>query len=52
MIKDFLYYNPVKVVFGEGKLNEVGMYAQEYGKKAIIVTTGTLFKETGLVDRL
>lgn len=52
MVKDFMYYNPVKVVFGEGKLNETGIYACEYGKKAIIVTTGTFFKESGLVDRL
>ena len=52
MVKDFMYYNPVKVVFGEGKLNETGIYASEYGRKAIIVTTGTFFKESGLVDRL
>ncbi|UCF97804.1 MAG: iron-containing alcohol dehydrogenase [Spirochaetaceae bacterium] len=52
MIKDFMYYNPVKLVFGEGKLEEAGKWAKEYGKKAVIVTTGTLFKESGLVDRL
>ena len=52
MIKDFIYYNPVKLVFGEGKLKEAGTWAKMYGKKAIIVTTGTLFKESGLVDRL
>jgi alcohol dehydrogenase len=52
MIKDFFYYNPVKIVFGEGKLQEAGKYALMYGKKALIVTTGTMFKESGLVDRL
>ncbi|TFG63431.1 MAG: iron-containing alcohol dehydrogenase [Spirochaetales bacterium] len=52
MIRDFFYYNPVKIVFGEGKLNEAGTYAQAYGKKAVIVTTGNFFKESGLVDRL
>ncbi len=52
MINEFFYYNPVKIVFGEGKLQEAGKYAQMYGKKALIVTTGTLFKENGLVDRL
>jgi alcohol dehydrogenase len=52
MIKEFFYYNPVKLVFGEGKLQEAGKYAKMYGKKALIVTTGTLFKESGLVDRL
>src|SRR4030042_5651684 len=52
MIKDFFYYNPVKLVFGEGKLAEAGKFAKMYGKKALIVTTGTLFKENGLGDRL
>ncbi len=52
MIKEFFYYNPVKLVFGEGKLQEAGKYALMYGKKALIVTTGTMFKESGLVDRL
>lgn len=52
MIKDFVYYTPMKLVFGEGKLNEAGTYARAYGQKAIIVTTGGLFKENGLVDRL
>jgi alcohol dehydrogenase class IV len=52
MIKEFTYYNPVKLVFGEGKFAEAGKYARLYGKKALIVTTGNLFKENGLVDRL
>lgn len=52
MFKDFMYYIPVRVVFGQGKLNETGDYVKEYGEKALIVTTGTFFKENGLVDRL
>lgn len=52
MFKDFFYHNPVKIVFGEGKLAEAGQYAKQYGSKAIIVTTGYLFKESGLVDRV
>jgi alcohol dehydrogenase len=52
MIKDFVYHTPMKLVFGEGKLDEAGEYARQYGKKAIIVTTGPLFKENGLVQRL
>ncbi len=52
MIKDFVYHTPMKLVFGEGKLNEAGEFARLYGKKAIIVTTGNLFKENGLVQRL
>jgi alcohol dehydrogenase len=52
MIKEFNYYVPVKLVFGEGVLNQAGEHVSAFGKKALIVTTGNLFKETGLVDRL
>ncbi|MGI6777123.1 MAG: iron-containing alcohol dehydrogenase [Acetivibrionales bacterium] len=52
MVNNFMYYVPVRVVFGQGKLNETGIYAKQYGKKALIVTTGTFFKENGLVERL
>jgi alcohol dehydrogenase class IV len=52
MIKEFSYYVPVKLVFGEGKLATAGEEAKILGKKALIVTTGDLFKKNGLVDRL
>jgi len=52
MFKDFFYFVPVKVVFGQGKLNETGNYVKQYGKKALIVTTGTFFQTSGLVGRL
>ena len=52
MIKGFNHYVPVKVVFGAGKLNEAGTLTAQYGSKALIVTTGPFFKESGLVDRL
>ena len=51
---DFNYYEPVKLFFGKGKLSELGENAKLYGKKALIVTTGTgLFsKKTELIDRI
>lgn len=52
MVNNFLYYVPVKVVFGAGKLNEAGGYVKQYGSKALIVTTGPFFKQNGLVDRV
>lgn len=52
MFKNFLYHVPVKVVFGEGTLNIAGEHVKQYGTKALIVSTGTFFKENGLVDRL
>ena len=52
MVQGFSYFVPVKFVFGEGKLGAAGEEAKVYGKKALIVTTGDLFKKSGLVDRL
>lgn len=52
MINNFNYYVPVKVVFGAGKLNELGQYVSQYGKKALIVTTGPFFRDNGLVERI
>ncbi|MBN2050611.1 MAG: iron-containing alcohol dehydrogenase [Spirochaetales bacterium] len=52
MIKQFDFHVPVKLVFGEGRHKELGPLVRQYGKKALIVTTGPLFKETGLVQRL
>lgn len=37
-MENFEYYNPVKVVFGDGVLSQIGTYAAAYGKKAMIVT--------------
>ena len=52
MIKKFDYYVPVRLVFGEGTLNRAGEMTAKYGKKAMIVTTGDFFKDSGLVGRL
>lgn len=47
-MNQFEYYNPVKVVFGEGTLKEVGKYAAMYGKRALLVSYGyrEYFKQT------
>ena len=37
-MENFEYYNPVKVVFGDGVLSQIGSYAASYGKKAMLVT--------------
>lgn len=48
----FCYYLPVNIVFGRGRLNKVGLYCQDYGKKALIVTGKKSTKESGVLDRL
>lgn len=52
MIRNFTFFVPVKLVFGEGKLEAAGEEAKAFGKKALVVTTGDYFIKTGLVDRL
>lgn len=52
MFKNFSYFIPTRVVFGQGALNETGTYVKQYGTKALIVTTGPFFQESGLVARL
>jgi alcohol dehydrogenase len=52
MLQNFNYYVPVRIVFGPGKLQEAGEHVKQYGNKALIVTTGPFFKQSGLVDRL
>ena len=37
-MENFEYYNPVKVVFGAGVLEQTGTYAAQYGKHAMLVT--------------
>ena len=43
---------PVHIVFGAKKLDSVGEHAKACGSKALIVTTGPFFQESGLVDRV
>lgn len=40
-MENFEYYNPVKVVFGNGAVEKIGEYASLYGKKAMLVTYDT-----------
>ena len=49
---NFNFYNPVKVLFGPGKLNELHSEALP-GKKALIITTnGSSVKKYGYLDRV
>ncbi len=48
----FNYHLPVNIVFGIGKVDTVGDYAAQYGKKALIVTGGSSAKKSGLYNRV
>lgn len=52
MINNFDFNIPVKVLFGAGKLNELGDHVKTLGSRCLIVTTGNFFVESGLVGRI
>jgi len=37
-MKSFNYYQPTEIVFGRGRVAEIGNYAAKYGKKCLLVT--------------
>ena len=37
-MKNFVLYNPVRVIFGKGESGNVGQYVEGFGKKALIVS--------------
>jgi len=49
-MKDFTFYNPVKVVFGNGKSRTVGEEAAKYGKKVLFLYGKESIKKNGLHD--
>lgn len=47
-MNDFEFYNPVKVIFGAGKTDEIGVAAKPYGTKALVVS----YREHGFMTDL
>ena len=51
-MKDFVLYNPTKILFGYGVLRNCGEEAKSLGKKSIIITGKTSAKRTGVLDKV
>lgn len=47
----FNYNLPVNLIFGNGRIKELGKEAAKYGKKALIVTGRHSTKKSGLLDK-
>jgi alcohol dehydrogenase YqhD (iron-dependent ADH family) len=45
------FYNPTKLIFGPGSLNQLGKAARPYGKKALLVIGRGSLRKTGAVDK-
>ena len=48
---DFNYNLPVNLIFGVGKVEQLGKEVSKYGKKALIVTGKSSTKKSGLLDK-
>lgn len=48
---EFNYNLPVNLIFGIGKVEELGKETAKYGKKALIVTGRSSTKKSGLLDK-
>jgi len=47
----FNYNLPINILFGRGRIKEVGIEVAKYGKKALIVTGRSSTKKSGLLDK-
>jgi alcohol dehydrogenase len=51
-LKDFVFHNPVKVVFGRDAHQKLGKEASTYGKKALVLIGMGSVKRTGLYSKV
>lgn len=49
-MENFIAYNPVKIHFGKGVLNQLGETAAQYGKRALLVMGKGSVKRIGIYD--
>lgn len=49
-MKDFVFYNPTQIVFGEDKTSDIGRYLQ--GQKCLFLYGSTSIKQNGIYDKV
>ena len=50
-MENFVYYNPVRILFGEGKIAEIGHYVPK-GMKVMMTYGGGSIKKNGVYDQV
>jgi len=50
MMKEFVFYNPTRIVFGENKTPEIGKYLE--GKKCLLLYGSGSIKQNGIYDKV
>ncbi|MED3624542.1 iron-containing alcohol dehydrogenase [Neobacillus thermocopriae] len=51
-MQNFIFQNPVKLIFGKGQLEQLKVEIPRYGKKVLLVYGGGSIKRTGLYDQV
>lgn len=52
-MKDFTFYNPTRIEFGNGKEGNIGQYVTEFGVDSVLILHGSdRIKKDGLFDRI
>ncbi|MCH1625487.1 iron-containing alcohol dehydrogenase [Ferdinandcohnia quinoae] len=51
-MNNFTYYNPTKLIFGKGQVEQLKVEVPQYGKKVLLVYGGGSIKRNGLYDQV
>ncbi|MBM7704643.1 iron-containing alcohol dehydrogenase [Metabacillus iocasae] len=51
-MNNFTFYNPTKLIFGKGQLDQLKNELEHYGKKVLLVYGGGSIKRNGLYDKV
>lgn len=51
-MKNFTFYNPTRIVFGQGTISQVGPMAKSYGKKVLLHYGGGSIKRNGIYEQV
>ncbi|WP_413286510.1 iron-containing alcohol dehydrogenase [Bacillus mojavensis] len=51
-MENFTYYNPTKLIFGKGQLEQLRKELKQYGKNVLLVYGGGSIKRNGLYDQV
>lgn len=52
MMRDFIFQNPTKIIFGNNAADKLGDVATNYGQKALLVYGQNSIKKSGLYDKI
>ena len=51
-MNEFTFYNPTKLIFGKGQVEQLKELVPQYGKKVLLVYGGGSIKRNGLYDQV